>query len=59
MPQIKKIESKTDALLEKEEIMWKQQSCINWLRAKDKNTDFFCAKALHKRQGNKIYGARN
>jgi hypothetical protein len=42
---IRQINIEIDELLEKEEICWRQRSRINWLRAGDRDTQYFHRKA--------------
>lgn len=42
--------------LEKEDEMWRQRSCINWLQSGDRNTRFFHEKALARYKKNLIEG---
>lgn len=45
-----------DALLEKEEIYWKQRSRENWLRRGDQNSKWFHKKASIRKAKNEIKG---
>ena len=42
--------------LEKEDEIWRQRSCINWLQSSDRNTRFFHEKALARYKKNLIEG---
>ena len=50
----KEIERKLCELFEREEIMARQRSRVDWLQAGDRNTTFFQARATARRQINKI-----
>ena len=50
----KKIYTEMDELLLKEEIMWKQRSCIDKIKWGDCNTKFFHRKALWRAKKNNI-----
>ena len=43
-------------LLDKEEKMWQQRSCIQWLKSGDQNTRFFNGLATQKKRKNFIKG---
>ena len=47
---------KLDDLLLKQEIFWKQQSRISWLKHEDRNTKFFHSKVSQRRKRNFIQG---
>jgi hypothetical protein len=51
---IRQINVEIDELLEKEEIRWRKRSRINWLRAGDRNTQYFHRKATWRAKKNKI-----
>jgi hypothetical protein len=46
-------------LLYKEEMLWLQRSCIDWLREGDRNTKFFHQKAVWRARRNKITKLRD
>jgi len=48
-----------DELLQKYEIFWAQRCRINWLKHGDKDTKFFHAKAIQRRNKNHISGIQN
>jgi hypothetical protein len=50
----KKIEGELCELFEREEIMARQRSCVDWLREGDRNTSFFHARATTRRKTNRI-----
>ena len=52
------IEKKLHDVFEKEEIMYKQRSRQDWLRAGDQNTKYFQNRASHRRRKNTIRGLR-
>lgn len=45
--------------MEREEVMWWQQSKALWLKESDQNTRFFHSKASHRRQRNTINRLKN
>lgn len=42
--------------LEKEDEMWRQRSCINWMQSGDRNTRFYHEKASARHKKNYIEG---
>jgi hypothetical protein len=56
--EVRELESKLHAVYEKEEIMYKQRSRQDWLKAGDKNTKYFQNRATHRRRKNMIKGLR-
>lgn len=50
----KEVENRLYEMFEREEIMAKQRSRIDWLREGDRNTSFFHARASARRRTNKI-----
>ena len=50
----KKIELRLCELFEREEIMARQRSRVDWLREGDRNTSFFHARASARRRTNRI-----
>jgi len=50
---------KLDDLLLKQEIFWKQQSWISWLKHGDRNIKFFHSKASQRCKRNFIQGIKN
>ena len=52
----KEVGAQLDVLLEREEIMWKQRSRIQWLQHGDKNTKFFHSYAKHRGKINSMEG---
>ena len=56
MAQLKK---ELNILLDKEEHMWQQRSCIQWLKSGDWNTRFFHGSATQRKRKNFIKGLRD
>jgi exonuclease III len=53
-PDIKKLQTEIDFLLEQEDIRWKQRAKQNWYRQGDRNTPYFHSWASHRRKVNQI-----
>ncbi|KAL5791779.1 hypothetical protein ACOSP7_000373 [Xanthoceras sorbifolium] len=53
---IRALEDQIDAVVDKFEVFWRQRSRATWLKAGDKNSKFFHAKASQRRRRNKING---
>ncbi|KAH7526808.1 hypothetical protein JRO89_XSUnG0053100 [Xanthoceras sorbifolium] len=53
---IKSVEKKIDLILQDFEVFWRQRSRAPWLRAGDRNSKFFHAKASQRRRRNCING---
>jgi hypothetical protein len=49
-----RISKEMDEMLAKEEVMWKQRSCIDWLKSGDQNKSFFHRKATWRAKKNNI-----
>jgi hypothetical protein len=52
--EVRAIEKELHELYEREEIMYRQRSRIDWLKAGDKNTRYFQNRASHRRRKNTI-----
>ncbi|KAL5750383.1 hypothetical protein ACOSP7_024986 [Xanthoceras sorbifolium] len=50
----KRLESELEQLFAREELYWKQRARVDWLMAGDRNSKFFHAKAMARRQRNSI-----
>ncbi|XVE64032.1 hypothetical protein DITRI_Ditri07aG0068900 [Diplodiscus trichospermus] len=53
------LKEELNALLEKEEIFWRQRSRVSWLCEEDKNTRFFHAQASQREKNNRVKGLKN
>jgi hypothetical protein len=51
---IRRVSDQMNELLYKEEMLWMQRSCINWLKEGDQNTKYFHQKAVWRARKNKI-----
>jgi hypothetical protein len=56
--EVKDIEHRLHEIYEREEVMYRQRSRQEWLKAGDKNTKFFQNRASHRRRKNTIRGLR-
>jgi hypothetical protein len=49
-----KVNQQLEARKGQEEILWKQKSCIQWLKEGEQNTKFFHITVIHRRHTNRI-----
>lgn len=56
---IKRIKEELESLWRREEMFWGLKSRINWLRWGDKNTKYFHAETIQRRQKNRIQMLKN
>lgn len=52
--QVRQIKKELEELLHREEIWWKQRSCIMWLKEGDRNTRYFHLKASWQSRKNRV-----
>ncbi|KAL5826783.1 hypothetical protein ACOSQ3_018624 [Xanthoceras sorbifolium] len=53
---LREVKYRIDELLEKDKLFWRQRSRALWLKAGDRNTRYFHAKATQRMRRNRIYG---
>lgn len=56
--EIRSIEKQIQSILMDKEVYWKQRSMADWLKARDKNTKIFHAKASLRKRKNRIEGVK-
>lgn len=57
--EVNMLRREVNVLVEKEEIFWRQQSHVAWLKEGDRNTQFYHACASHRKKANRIRGLRD